>query len=193
MSKISLAMVVLLATLVHLEADNVLQNGDFTDGSAHWSGDGHPSGELTDLVALPDSLAKGGGLAIKLKSFDWTKISQDFAGGSSTGMLTITFAVTPDLSFSNRPEDYKNMPDHIDYDAWKSFNSKRGEWVIFISDFDKNRGSYYSVKPTLGTTTSQSVRMKVKGLSPSGDKTLTLAFPPGTGTIVILSVELTAK
>jgi hypothetical protein len=36
-------------------------------------------------------------------------------------------------------------------------------------------------------------KAKVSGLTPLEDKTITLAIPPGTGTLVILNVSLTGN
>ena len=83
------------------------------------------------------------------------------------------------------------MPDHIGYDGWKSFNTPPGDWIVFVSDFGSARGTYFSIKPKLGSSAEQTFRTRLHGLTPLEDKTITLAFPPGKGTLVVLSVSLT--
>jgi hypothetical protein len=181
-----------LACTLPLQADNWLQNGDFIDGITHWYGDGRAPADFANdnPLAKPDPFTSKG-LIIPLKHTSWTKIAQDFKGKISSGILTVTYMVSPDLAFSDKADDYLNMPDHIGYDGWAAFNTKPGEWVFFISDFGSSRGIYNTVKPTLGSSTPQTYRNGIHGLTPLEDKTITLAFPPGTGTVVILSISLT--
>jgi hypothetical protein len=183
-----------LACALPLQADNWVQNGDFVDGIIHWRGDGRaPSDFAADNpFAKPDSFTSKG-LIIPLKHVSWAKVAQDFKGKVASGVMTITYMVSPDLVFSTKPDDYVNMPDHIGYDAWKAFNTPPGEWVIFISDFGSSHGTYYEIKPQLGSSTAQTYRARVMGLTPLEDKTITLAFPPGAGTVVILNVSLSDK
>jgi len=181
-----------LACALPLRADNWIQNGDFVDGITHWYGGGRsPSDFAADNpLGKPDPLTSKG-LIIPLKHLDWTKVAQDFKGKIASGILTITYMVSPDLAFSDKPEDYVNMPDHIGYNHWKAFNTPPGAWVFFISDFGSERGIYNTVKPKLGVSAPQTYRNRITGLTPLEDKTIALAFPPGTGTVVILRVSLT--
>ena len=178
-----------LAFVLPLHADNWVENGDFTDGINHWYGDGRSPADFASdnpLAAADPFTSKG--LIVPLKHLDWTKVAQDFHGKSDHGLLTITYMVSPDLAFSNKPDDYENMPDHIGYDGWGAFNTPPGNWVVFVSDFGSSRGTYYEIKPKLGSSGPQTYRAKISGLTPLDDKTITLAFPPGTGTLVILNV-----
>jgi len=181
-----------LACALPLQADNWVQNGDFIDGITHWHGDGRAPADFAadNPFAKPDPFTSKG-LIIPLKHVSWTKVAQDFKGKSASGVISITYMVSPDLAFSNKPDDYVNMPDHIGYDAWAAFNTPPGQWVIFISDFGSSHGTYYEIKPKLGSSDPQTYRSRVMGLTPLEDKTITLAFPPGTGTVVILNVSMT--
>jgi len=181
-----------LACALPLQADNWLQNGDFIDGITHWYGDGRAPADFAgdNPLAKPDPFTSKG-LIIPLKHVAWTKVAQDFKGKSTGGVLTITYMVSPDLAFSDKSDDYQNMPDHIGYDGWAAFNTPPGQWVFFVSDFGSSRGIYNTIKPTLGSSTPQTYHAKIRGLTPLEDKTLTLAFPPGTGTVVILSISFT--
>jgi hypothetical protein len=181
-----------LACALPLQADNWVQNGDFADGITHWHGDGRAPADFAgdNPMAKPDPFTSQG-LIIPLKHVFWTKVAQDFKGKIASGMMTITYMVSPDLAFSGKPDDYANMPEQIHYDGWKPFNTPPGEWIVFIADFGSAHGTYYMIKPTLGSSNPQTFRARVTGLTPLEDKTITLAFPPGTGTVVILNVSLT--
>ncbi len=191
MKTLLFAMLVLACTLP-LQADNWIVNGDFTDGITHWHGDGRSPADLAsgNAMATPDPFTSKG-LIIPLKHMSWTKVAQDFKGKIASGVMTITYMVSPDLAFSDKAQDYQNMPDHIGYDAWAAFNTPPGQWIVFISDFGSAHGTYYEIKPKLGSSNPQTFQARVKGLTPLEEKTITLAFPPGTGTIVILGVTMT--
>lgn len=193
MKKLGFALLVLVCAFP-LRADNWIQNGDFVDGITHWHGDGRAPADFAadNPMAKPDPFTSKG-LIIPLKHVRWTKVAQDFKGKIASGVLSITYMVSSDLAFSDKPEDYVNMPDHINYDGWSAFNTPPGQWVIFISDFGSARGTYCEIKPKLGSSDSQTYQTRINGLTPLENKTITLAFPPGTGTIVILDVSLTDK
>jgi hypothetical protein len=172
--------------------DNWLQNGDFYDGINHWRGNGRAPADFAPDNPLdkPDPLTSKG-LIVVLHSESWIKVEQDFKGKSSDGILTIHYLVTPDFAFSSKIEDYTNMPGHIGFNAWKPFDTKPGTWVLFLADFGTVHGTYYEIEPKLGSTDPQVYQAQIEGLTPLSDKTVTLAFPPGTGKIVILSISMT--
>jgi len=131
------------------------------------------------------------GLIIPLKDITWTKVAQDFKGKLASGVLTISYKLSPDLAFSTKADDYVNMPGHIGYDFWKPFNTPQGSWIVFISDFGSARGNYFKIAPKPGASDQPDLKLEVHGLTPLEDKTITLAFPPGTGKVVILNISLT--
>jgi len=184
--------VLALAFALPLRAGNWLQNGDFVDGISHWYGDGRSPADFTaaDPFAKADPFTSKG-LIIPLKHVSWTKVAQDFKGKSASGVITITYMVAPDLTFSDKQDDYVNMPNHIGYNAWAPFNTTPGEWIVFLSDFGSNHGAYYEIKPNLGSGDPQKFQARISGLTPLADKTITLAFPPGKGNIVILDISMT--
>jgi hypothetical protein len=191
MTKVLLIALMVLAS-IPLRADNWLQNGDFVDGIDHWYGNGRSPADFApdNPMDKPDPFTSKG-LIIQLKHTEWTKVAQDFKGKIASGVLTIVYMVSPDLKFSDKPDDYLNMPGHIGYNAWQAFNTPPGQWIVFISDFGSSRGTYYQLQPKFGSSAPQEYRGKVTGLTPLQDKTITLAFPPGTGTLVLLKVSLT--
>jgi hypothetical protein len=182
----------ILACAVPLRAQNWLQNGDFADGITHWRGQGRAPADFApeNPFDKPDPFTSKG-LIIPLKHESWLKVAQDFKGKMASGVMTITYKVSPDLAFSDKPDDYVDMPQQIHYDGWQSFNTPPGEWIVFIADFGSARGSYYMIKPKLGSSDPQTIRLQVNGLTPLEDKTITFGFPPGQGKLVILQVSLT--
>jgi hypothetical protein len=190
--KVLLFGLLVLACAVPSRADNWLDNGDFTSGIDNWRGNGRsPSDFAADNPLDKPNPFTSKGLIIPLRDMDWDKVAQDFHGKGASGVLTITYMVSPDLAFSDKPDDYVNMPDQIHYDGWKPFDTPPGDWIVFIADFGSARGTYYEIKPKLGSSDPQTYRARVEGLTPLEDKTITLAFPPGNGNLVILNISLT--
>jgi hypothetical protein len=187
---------VALALALPLRADddggNWIQNGDFVDGINHWYGGGRsPQDYANDnpLDANNPLVAKG--LIVPLHPETWIKVAQDFKGKVSSGQMSITFTTSPDFSFSSKAEDYVNMPDKIGYDGWRAFNTPPGKWIVFLSDFGSSKGTYYEIPAKTGGG-PQIYRALIKNMTPWEDKTITLAFPPGTGMLVVLNVSMTS-
>jgi hypothetical protein len=181
-----------LACALPLRADNWVENGNFSEGINHWRGNGRSPADFAPDNPLdqPDPFTSKG-LIIPLRGAEWDKVQQDFHGKGINGVLTITYMVSPDLAFSVKPDDYMDVPEQIHYDGWYPFNTPPGDWIVFIADFGSARGHYWEIKPKLGSSDPQTFQATVQRLTPLEDKTITLAFPPGTGKLVILSVALT--
>ena len=180
-----------LACTLPLRADDCLQNGGFTDGITHWHGDGRaPADFASDNPLEQSNPLTSKGLIIPLKHVAWTKVAQDFKGKIASGVLSVTFKLSPDLALSTKPDDYVNIPAQLGW-GWKSFNTSHGEWLIFISAFGDTKGTYFMVKPKTGSSDTQTYRVRVGALTPLEEQTITLAFPPGAGNLVILSISLT--
>lgn len=164
-------------------ADEALKNSDFSDGISHWSGDGEDMAQVA-----PDLAAKG--MIIKLHSSEWTKAVQDFIPIGTNFNFSITYKLSEDIRFSDNKGDYKNVPGHLGYALWKKFRIPQGDWMLMISDFgEKIKGHYFPIKPGTGTD-AQTVQFRVSRLENREKKTITLAFPPGHGSVIILNVSL---
>jgi hypothetical protein len=192
---------IILASTVPLQADNLIQNGDFTDGSNHWKGDGKSSSDYAnDNPSASSDPFTSKGLIIQLKPDRWTKVAQDFRGDKGTNYtLAITYKVSPDLTWSTKADDYANMVDHLRFEGYEAYTNGRiaiqvGQFFVWLGDFngtssDRNE---FKLKPDSGDT--QTIQKMFEGrLTPQGDKMITLAFPPGTGTVVILNVAVTTN
>jgi hypothetical protein len=177
-----------------LQADNVLKNSDFADGAVDWHGDGRTPADMKPQDSLDTTAVDYGdkGLIIPLKPHSWTKIVQEFKTQNSALTLNITYKLAPNTVFSTKAEDYVNVAHSIEFDAWKPIDGKVGGWMLMVSDFTKARIFYNSVIPQPGTT-EQTVTDTLDSLIPEDEKTLCLAFPPGTGAVILLHVSLDSK
>jgi hypothetical protein len=195
MHKIIASSLALVLALLPLHADdNWLQNGDFSDGTTHWHGDlRSPADFASDNPLQASDPFTSKGMIIPLKHTSWSKAEQDFKGKVASGVLSVTYMLSPDLVFSTTPDDYVGIPNKLDWAAWRPFDTKPGSWMIFVSDFGSSHGTYYEITPKTGSSAPQVFKAKVSGLTPLEDKTITLAIPPGTGTLVILNVSLTGN
>jgi hypothetical protein len=186
----------ILACMSSLQADSLLQNGDFSDGSNHWLGDGKTPDEYAqdNLSAASDPLTSKG-LIIPLKEDYWSKVTQDFKGDKSEHYVTtVVYKVSPDLSVSSKPDDYADLNSHIHidgYDGYGPINLKVGHFFDMIFEVDGATSVYEMFAPKLGSSDSQTYVHPCPPLPDSGNKRLILAFPPGKGTIVILNVSVT--
>lgn len=171
-----------------LYADVGLQNGDFSEGITHWHGDGRAPADFASdnpLQASDPTLSKG--MIIPLKHGVWAKAEQDFQTGSGNGELTITYLVTPDFALSTNSDDYTNIPPKLGW-GWKAFDIPAGSWMVSFNDSTGTKGMHAGVKPSGPPGVPQTFRLPLPA-QPHDRTTLTLAFPPGTGKVVILSVS----
>ena len=178
-----------LALTSPLQADDGIQNGDFTDGITHWHGDGRsPADFASDNPMAPADPLTSKGLIIPLKHTAWSKVAQDFRSKTGTGTLSITFIESPDLTFSTKPEDYQNMPSQLGW-GWKTFDIPPGCWMVSVNDSTGTVGFHSGVKPDGAPGTVHTFRVSMKG-KPDDTNTLTICIPPGTGNFIVLNVSL---
>lgn len=196
-----LPVLLLLTSLTIVRADNngnLLQNGDFSSGSAHWQGDGHPpdnsGNDIPDLSATPSTTTASPGIVIKLRSHDWTKVLQDFDGNVGEYLLTIKYTAASDLQFSDKADDYNNIPGKVEFSRLMPFNGTPGNWIVIINDLGNLRYEYWQIKPKVNTAGVQTLTCNVKLNSDDAvKKGFYLLFPPGTGAITLQSISLVAK
>jgi hypothetical protein len=182
----------LLLPSLTLRADNYLQNGDFSAGTDHWRGDGKTPADMapSDPFAKPDPLLSKG-LIIPLKDRQWTKITQNFRTKTNRLIMTVVYVLSPGLTFSDRDEDYTDIPKQIDNELYRPFNLGKHQWLALFTDFGNGaKGTYYRLNTKLGSTEIQVIRAPVSQLSPLEDEVLTIAFPPGQGNVVLQNISL---
>jgi hypothetical protein len=174
-------------TSVPVLAGELLNNSDFSQGHQRWLGnvfdsDSQQSDPFNNTPAAP-------GLTINLRANTWSRIYQEFTGKGAPLKVEVVYKLAPGSSFSDKADDYNNVTHSIGYEAWKSFKIPVGNWCLLISDFGPDKGRYFYIKPDFSSTAEQTVG----GVVTSKDKekkTITLAIPPGTGSITLLKVSV---
>jgi hypothetical protein len=180
-----------------VRADEMLQNGDFADGDTHWHGDGKTPADFSEdnPLATADPLTAKG-LIVPLNPDHWTKVTQDFHGDKNTHYLvTVTYKVSPDLTLSNKVEDYTNIPRHVRFETYETirpFDMPPGQFFVTVSDLDGPKGYWEKFAPQLGSADTQTYQDPGQPLTPDSRKMVTVAFPPGTGKVIILSISVTS-
>ena len=196
--RISVLALVLLAGASFLRADEVLQNGNFADGASHWNGDGKTAADLAqDNPGAATDPFTSKGLIIQLKPDRWSKVSQDFKGNKNTHYcLTVTYKYAPGLAFSTKPQDYVNIPKQVGFEgseSWSPFDIPAGQFFVTVDDLQGDKGYWEKVVSRFGVTESQKYVDFGLPLTPDSDKMVTVAFPPGTGMVVLLSISVTSS
>ncbi len=191
MKKLTLVIFLVLSTET-LWADSWLKNSDFSDGNTDWIGDGKVPSDYAEDSAMDGAAdpITSKGLIVELKNTLWTKVRQDFRNKESEGTLKITYMVSKDFSFSDKPEYYQNVPYQIDFGGWWDFNIPKGSWAVFITDMGAYHENNFDFKPKPKPGEPQTVKEKIGGFDADSDKTIMLAFPPGKGMIVLLNVSI---
>jgi hypothetical protein len=196
--RVSALALVLLASASFLRADEVLQNADFADGANHWHGDGKTPADLAqdNSGAATDPITSKG-LIIQLKPDRWTKVVQDFRGNKDTHYcLTVTYQYAPGLTFSTKPENYTNIPKQVSFEGsehWAPFDIPAGQFFVTVDDIADMKGYWEKVVSKLGATETQKYVDPGQPMNPDSDKMVAIAFPPGTGTVVLLGISVTSS
>jgi hypothetical protein len=190
------AALLLLALILPLRADNQLQNGDFSDGISHWHGDARsPADYASDNPLNASDPFTSKGLIMPLKHSAWSKVEQDFKPTSPDGTLTVTYMVSNDIALSTRADDYANISESLGWGWVMKKQPAPGQWMldVFSGDQDTTKGHFgsytYFACPTVHTQ-PQTVKTQFKDLTPQTTYTVTIAFPPGTGTVVVLNASV---
>jgi hypothetical protein len=165
---------------------DILANGNFSDGTAHWRGDGH---DLSD--GSP-------GIIIQLDPSKWTQISQTFNTRENALDFSVSFQTSSDFSLSTDPNstigNILSIADLADMTGTRFKNSihvDSGLWLLMVVDPAEAMMTYYKIKTKPGSTDVQTTKNAVPRLVAHENKTIFLAFPPGQGTITLLNIALT--
>jgi hypothetical protein len=187
-----LVLVFLLAGSSAVLADDnndLLQNGDFSDGIAHWYGDCHTVAD-TILDSDYQAPAAGTGAVVKLRAGDWTKLTQDFDTKPGTLHLTVTYELSPGATFSQRPEDYTNTTENVGYTAWRAYPTSVGSWVVMLCDIAAGHANIFEVRSDNAAAGPQTFKAGFRAKSDE-QKSICLGFPPGKGFITVEKVSIT--
>jgi hypothetical protein len=174
-----------------VHAGELLQNSDFSDGKDHWFGDGvSPSDLSPDDPLAADSSAKE--MIVQLKPHHWTKVAQEFHTDAVKLAILITFNPSPDAKFADTLDAYKNQVD--DLRLWTiPLNYSAGQFFYGILDDTKRIwfDSFGQISMMKGP--HPTLQHNLDNAAISNTKTIYLAFPPGTGDIIIKSISVTSS
>jgi hypothetical protein len=162
----------------------VIQDGNFAQGNRYWQGDGQsdPSGK---------------GLVVTLNPSAWTRVYQTFP--SDKGVLysiEVTFRFSPGLTVSQNPEDYTDISKRLQLSGFEDYKSMPVPVNYFygtIGDPTSNRITCEVYPPAFKTTRVQDYQHTYATIPPFGNKTFALAFPPGSGTVTLLTAYVTCQ
>jgi hypothetical protein len=176
-----------LAAVADDSTGNLLKNGDFSNGINEWHGNLH----TPDAVSFADGeTAPTSGVVVKLKG-EWTQVEQDLTAGIGKYDVTINYEPSSDLKFSDKAEDYNNIPGQLGFNLLAPFAEAPGQWAVIINDLGAGHYNYWRLSPKVGAG-PQSLHLHVQlDSDANGVKGFILAFPPGTGFINITSITLT--
>jgi hypothetical protein len=181
-----------------LPANTLIQNGDFSQSSDHWEGDGKSPGQYAaeNRAATNDPLTSKG-LIVTLNPKSWTRVYQTFRAGPGTQFsIVVNYRLSPDVSLSKDPADYTGINKLIQiagFEHFGSFNSSPGQFYGTVGDPNSTMVALEVYTPTLGSSEVQNYQHTYPVIPVSETKTFGLAFPPGTGTVVILSAAVTSN
>jgi hypothetical protein len=173
--KILITIAVLLFSLNELNAQNFLKNGNFSNGNAHWEGDGLLSTALADSDSLNGPSGIAPGTFIPLKTH-WTAITQEFKAYSSSININLVYKVSSNLDLSKNPDDYVAVHLHSLEDWGELGNGDVGKCVVFVRSVKKTSGCYFLPKKV---DTNQTFTCSFNGFVPGNDYVFCIAFPPG--------------
>jgi hypothetical protein len=205
----NLIWVLILALALPLRAHEFLSNGDFSQGSTNWNGDGQAVSEGNGDPTLPSFNAPTAtGLVVTLQPDKWTSISQDFVWDDlKPAWLKMKYATSPD--FQTTPifeDDMGNAVNQIIGFSSKSFLSKseaEKKWgvtpqawtrgifgVCVIVDATHQLTAAFPLQaPSPGQPMAQLQNLNVEGNA----RTFYLIFAPGKGTITLSKVSIDSE
>jgi hypothetical protein len=189
----ALALALLLgASMISLQAD-ILVNGNFADGRAHWKGDAQDPDTGGDLSTNP---TPQGGVVVTLKKDKWTKIYQTFTTHEKKLHYSITFILSADYQPDrHQPQSsgFAPTPGLDDIDGVPIYFAENdGSWMGIIAQTGIN-SSLFSLQPDLKKADAQTLSGYIQGApDENNDMTIVFAFPPGAGSVTINKVALTS-
>lgn len=187
LSKLAIAVTLVIGSLSFVQADDILLNGDFADGKTHWHGDG-------------DSPETGGRLVITLNPDKWTAVYQTFSAEIAPLQLKITYELSSDCTLlATQSTEQPTAP--LTSDALREatglpntiFNiglAHNCAWLILlVGDGTMVEERHVYIRPN-----KKNPYVFNEAISPWNgkfdDTSLCLAFPPGHGTVTLTKVEL---
>jgi len=159
----------------------LIKNGYFVASEGGWQGDG-----------LADPSGKG--LVVRLSPSSWTRVYQTFPDQGTQHSIEVTYKLSPGLTASQNPADYADISDRVQLSGYEHFQSMAispGQFYGTVGD-PNNMISEEVYSPRYGTTDVQDYQHDYPPIPASASKIFALAFPPGTGTVTLLTAYVTS-
>jgi hypothetical protein len=163
------------------EPKNYLTNGDFSDDLAHWSGVHAPEDN-------PDG-SRGQGARLKFSPSEWTIATHDVDLPAGAFKLHVAFTFPAAVNFSVNIPDYIGLKQIIGIPTENYVEAHPGEWLVVLADETDNHSLLWRVTPT-AKVGPQSYTFTLAGFNAANRQTLKLAFPPGSGSVVLNRVTI---
>lgn len=167
-----------LAPVALADDNNLLQNGDFSSGIAHWNG------------RIKATSAPATGALVTLGSV-WNKVTQSFAAPTGDFDLTVKYTLLPGVTFSSNPKDYGPLSTLLAIPKTGGFGGRVGQWCVVVVDPSSGQSTFWRITPNHSISGVQTFTCRIH-LDSENDrqiKTLYLAFPPGTGALNLQNVS----
>jgi hypothetical protein len=172
------------APVRQVPAGGLIRNGNFADDGMDWEGDGRPD-------------PSGKGLDVTLSPSAWTRVYQTFPGNSGTRhSIEVTYRLSPGLTVSRNAADYANMGKSIRVSGFENYGAiafPPGNFYGTIGDPNAATICCEVYAPQFGSTDVQDYQHTYPAIPPNGNNTFALAFPPGTGTVTLLTAYVTSQ
>ncbi len=191
-----LSILVSLGVSLTVVRGDVLVNGDFSEGRAHWIGDA----EETVAPDTSDSAENGSdstpatGVTVTLSKDKWTMIYQGFTVRDPALYYTVTFKLSPDYKLADANKDDQLAADFSDVPGiMKLYTLPTARWSLIYTGTDptnENSIKTKSLEPDATTTQSQTLTGKLINLNDGADANFVIAFPPGEGSVTLTTVQL---
>lgn len=187
LTKLAITLTVAIFTVLPAAANDILLNGDFSDGKTHWHGNGN----------APD---EGGKLIITLNPDHWTGVYQTFSAESPALQSKVTYSISDDCSLGAAAPSGGLAPPLTSAELLEATGLQNNifnitveyphTWVVALvnngmlvnesfSEIDPKRNNPHTLTTTITPWIGQFVGVD-----------LCLVFPPGHGTVTLSKVEL---
>ena len=189
--------VLMTVALPQLRGD-VLVNGDFSEGRAHWTGDAEEIAAPDTQDASDDSSdSTAPGVTVTLSKDKWTMIYQGFTVRDPALYYTVTFKLSSDYKLADANKDDQLAADFSDVPGiMKLYTLPTARWSLIYTGTDptnENSIKTKSLAPDTTTTQSQTLTGKLINLSEGADANFVIAFPPGEGSVTLTTVQLSPE
>ncbi len=177
-------------------AQELLQNGDFSDGTSHWRGDGKPAASETSTDLITNSNPSNG-IAVEMRSKGttlWQEIDNANIPQDAGIDITLTYSTSSD--FALRVRHVAATPDSAAHDFTEpillTVSRAAGVSLGKNATFTSPTGGFYWA-PDTGGVSSRTLQKTITlpSTSAAGDPTwFKLWFPPGSGIIFFTKISV---